>query len=104
MTTLGQAVAQLEERLFVGRQDELAAFRTWLAADSRQPEILNVCGPGGVGKTALLSAFGRLAISLDRQVVLADASRFPSTPRGLLQALGGGSLTDVLQRLNRTNP
>ena len=41
--------------MLVGRERELAAFLAWEA--SGEGEVLNVSGPGGVGKTALLGAF-----------------------------------------------
>ncbi len=104
MSTLGQAVCALEEQLFVGRESELARFRDWLSGPSAQPEILNVSGPGGVGKSALLGAFRRAAGDLGRPIVSADASSFRATPRGLLDALGGGPLPAVVDRLNRTAP
>jgi DNA-binding CsgD family transcriptional regulator len=43
---------------FVGRQSELAALRSrFAAARSGQPQIVQIEGPPGIGKTALLSRF-----------------------------------------------
>src|SRR5204863_10077642 len=74
MATLGQAVCALEEQLFVGRESELASFRHWLGESSARPEIFNVSGPGGVGKSALLAAFRRMAVTAARPIISADAS------------------------------
>jgi hypothetical protein len=104
MRTVGQAVSGLDEQLFVGREQELAAFRQWLVADTDLPETLNVSGPGGMGKSALLRAFCRIALEVGRPAVLADAHTFRATPEGLLHALGGGRTEEVLASLNETRP
>ena len=72
MPTIGEAVHGLQTRLFVGRQRELARFQVWLEAETPLPEILDVSGPGGVGKTALLGAFRRCAHQHGRPVVWVD--------------------------------
>ncbi len=59
MPTLGQALADYRDRLFVGRQAELAAFDRWIEDAALPPSILNVSGIGGSGKTELLHAFVR---------------------------------------------
>lgn len=59
MPTLGQALADLRENLFVGRQTEIAGFERWLQEATDPPTILNVSGMGGSGKTELLHAFLR---------------------------------------------
>lgn len=100
--TLGAAVRALEDRLFVGRERELALFARWLQAEPSVPEILDVSGPGGVGKSALLGAFQRIAAGAGRVVALVDGRTLEATPAALLQALGGGSLDDVAASLNRT--
>jgi hypothetical protein len=90
--TYGVALALLEERFFTGRDNELRRFRDWLRADSPTPSILNVIGPGGVGKTTLLRAFGRLAREHRRPVVLVDGHSLEATPTAFLNALGTTSM------------
>lgn len=86
--TFSDVLRGLEEQLFVGRERELAFFRRWLDAGANSPEILNVSGPGGVGKSTLLRAFGRLAESTGRRVVCLDGHHFRAGSDGLLAALG----------------
>jgi Mrp family chromosome partitioning ATPase len=86
----------LEEHLFTGRERERATFRRWPVDDAAPPTILTVSGPGGVGKSALLRAFSRIASELGRPVLLADGRAFPATPEGLLSALAGARAEDVL--------
>ena len=100
LATLGQAIAALEEQLFVGREPELATFRHWLTAVPAPPEILVVSGPGGVGKTALVGAFRRQARVEGRHVVDVDGQHLRPTPRAFLIALGGGPLQSAIPRLN----
>jgi DNA-binding CsgD family transcriptional regulator len=43
---------------FVGRQPELAALRAWLAAArAGAPQVVEIQGPAGIGKTALVAHF-----------------------------------------------
>src|SRR5919204_2570265 len=84
MPTIAQVLTELDAQLFVGRESELALFRQWLSAESPEPVILNVTGPGGLGKSALLHAFRRVALELGRPVVLADAQAFGGDHQGLL--------------------
>jgi hypothetical protein len=52
-TSLGERLRWARERAFVGRADELAAFRSALAGDDAAPSLFYVHGPGGVGKSTL---------------------------------------------------
>ncbi len=96
MPTIREAVDALEERLFVGRARDLEAFGDFL--DRPEPEILNVHGPGGVGKSALLAAFRRTAERAGRSVTAVDGRSVPAEPEALLAAAGGVS------ELNRRRP
>ena len=49
------AASEREQRLFVGRERELDVFRSWLTLASDTPEILFISGPGGMGKSSLLT-------------------------------------------------
>ncbi|MDA8335769.1 MAG: BTAD domain-containing putative transcriptional regulator [Peptococcaceae bacterium] len=91
-----------EEELFVGRREEIALFRAWLREDNGK--ILNLHGPGGVGKSALLRAFGRTARREGRPVVRVDARDFSHTPEEFLAALGPPAGEDAVAWLNRTRP
>ncbi|MHB9145024.1 MAG: helix-turn-helix transcriptional regulator [Symbiobacteriia bacterium] len=69
---LGQALQALANPLYIGRQAEHALFLDYLLDSSRSERILNVHGPGGVGKSTLLDQFryatasaGGLCLSLD---------------------------------------
>src|SRR5438132_14019229 len=104
MRTLGDALGSLEEELCVDRESELAVFGQWLTGERFVPELLNVTGRGGTGKSALLRAFARVARRSGRVVLLVDSHDFPHTPEGLLGALGGASLDEVVERLNRARP
>lgn len=83
--TLGGAIEALDVQMFVGRQ----------------PEILHMYGPGGVGKSALLQEFGRIATSTGRPVMPIDGREMSATPRGLLRAFGRPTLDATVVMLNR---
>jgi len=95
--TIGQLLNEEEERLFVGRDDELELFRSWLERPGPRP-LLNVTGPGGIGKTALLAAFKRAAESEGRPTLAVDLSMMDVTPAYLLNRLGGANVEEVAAR------
>jgi hypothetical protein len=90
---LGQA-GRLADRLaaarrgrFVGREAELALFRTALLADEPPFAVLYIYGPGGVGKTTLLREYARLAAESERPIVLLDGRDIDPSPIGFRLAL-----------------
>jgi hypothetical protein len=99
MATIGQAARARENRRFAGRERELEAFRAWLSAD--EPAILNISGPGGLGKTALLGAFERAA---GRPVVHVDGRTVLPTREAFLSALGQPTIEAAVAHLSRGAP
>jgi hypothetical protein len=69
VTLLGERLRDLRRRSFVGRDREVALFRSTLAESG----LLFVHGPGGVGKSALLDRFADLAADAGRSPVRVDA-------------------------------
>jgi len=102
--TFREALSWLEGEFFVGRGTELAAFERWLFASPAQPTIFAVSGRGGVGKSALLRAFTRLAAQVGRPVALVDGREFAPTPEELLEALAHATGSDPVAYLNATHP
>jgi hypothetical protein len=90
----------LDERLFVDREREMATFREWLARGTADPAILDVSGPGGMGKSTLLRAFRRVAETEGWRVVHADGSAFKPTPGQLSRAITGARGRDSADYLN----
>src|SRR3954465_11219425 len=104
MPTIREAVDALEERLFVGRTRDLDAFGEFLERPAGpEPQLLNVHGPGGVGKSALLAAFRRIAERAGRPVVTIDGRSVPAEPEAFLTAAAGRS-TKALAALNQRPP
>ncbi len=58
---LADRLAAAQRRRFVGRAAELELFRSTLLESQPQFAVLHVYGPGGVGKTALLGEYARIA-------------------------------------------
>lgn len=106
MPTIGEAIRAIEAELFVGRRDELARFRDWLAARSStaQPEILNVHGAGGLGKSALMRSFARVAEGEGRPVILLDGEVVEPTPEAFCRASGEPDAESLVRRLNNQRP
>lgn len=102
--TMGTVLDAREDALFVGREEHRVRFREWLDARAPVPELLNVHGPGGVGKSALLRCFAKTARTLGREVVLADGRAFPPTAEGLLAALAPVPPGEAVAYLNRVCP
>lgn len=85
--TLGAALRNLKDRFFVGRRGECRLFADCLAGAADEWRILNVYGPGGVGKSTLLDAFRRLAERSGALYVYLDARDIDPTPQGLVDRL-----------------
>jgi hypothetical protein len=100
MPTIRAAMTALDERLFVDREPEVAKFREWLAQGAVEPAILDVSGPGGMGKSTLLRAFRRVAEAEGWRVVHADGSAFKPTPGQLSHAITGARGRDGADYLN----
>ncbi len=83
---LNDRVLHHGHRLFVGRDDECALFGTALSAPIWPWHVLHVYGPGGIGKTALLSEFRYLAQEAGVSVLALDARDMGRTPDAFAKA------------------
>jgi DNA-binding SARP family transcriptional activator len=84
---LGARLAAARRRSFVGRTAELSLFTEALRADSPPFAVLYVYGPGGVGKSSLLSEFARLCEESGVPALALDGRNIQPTPDGFLTAL-----------------
>src|SRR5580692_2874084 len=84
---LGERLQGLRRRSFVGRDREVALFRSALADSG----LLRVYGPGGVGKSALLDMFADVAADAGRSAVRVDARHLRLGP-DVLPALAEGEV------------
>jgi hypothetical protein len=98
--TIRDVLTDLDERLFVGREPEVALFRDSLAQGTAGPTILALSGSGGMGKSTLLRAFRRIAEGQGWRVVYADGSAFEATPEGLSRTITGAHDSDGADYLN----
>ena len=71
--TIGDRLVHAKQAHFIGRQREVQAFRQALADTARPWLILNVFGPGGIGKSTLLDAFRRNSETNDTYYFYIDA-------------------------------
>jgi hypothetical protein len=85
---LADRLAVARQRRFVGRVGELESFRSALLSDDPPFAVMHLHGPGGVGKTALLGEFVRIAAEHDLSALLLDGRSIEPTPTGFLRALG----------------
>jgi DNA-binding SARP family transcriptional activator len=92
-TRLASRLASARRRSFVGRDDELAMFAAALKEDESPFAVLHVYGPGGVGKSTLLSEFARLSAAAGIPALVLDGRNLQPTPDGLLHALA--ELVDI---------
>jgi len=120
--TLGQLADDAEGRLFVGRAAQLRDFETLLGQLPQRPGAIYVCGPAGIGKSALLRAFARCAdaheipsLALDAAASPEPGNRGAAAVRALAARLLGGeapaeadaaaaAAAEHLHRLARTRP
>lgn len=101
---IADRLASARRSRFVGREEEMAIFRTALLSDESPFVVLHVTGPGGVGKTTLLQEFARVAGESGREVVRIDGRHIEPSAAGVLMTLSSqpavqhASLADVIER------
>jgi len=86
--SLADHLSAIEVQRFVGRDRELEVLDELLVPES-PARIAFVHGPGGIGKSTLLSAFGRRAESAGSAVRKVDARRLDRAPESLERAIAG---------------
>jgi hypothetical protein len=72
MPSIRELRDQKQRESFTGRQAELGTFRLLLEAEQTEFALLHIYGVGGVGKSALLRQFRRMAQELGCPVALVD--------------------------------
>ena len=72
---------------FVGRPIERALFESALAATELPFHVMYVYGPGGIGKTSLLSEFAYSCSEAKTPVVRLDGRSIEPTPESFLEAV-----------------
>jgi hypothetical protein len=80
------AVARYQR--FVGRTAEIDLFRQALLSPQPPFAVLHVHGPGGIGKSALLREYGRVAGELGLPTIWLDGRDLDPSPSDFLYALG----------------
>src|SRR4051794_31054670 len=83
MDRLGQA----RHRQFVGRTVELELFQSALSAAELPYNVMYIHGPGGVGKTSLVTEFTRCAEVAGIPAYYVDARAIEPTPDAVIAAL-----------------
>lgn len=89
---LADRLSMERQRRFVGRERELHAFQAALTAPELPFYVLYIFGPGGIGKTSLLTEFASLATRHLVPVYSIDSRNVEATPEafvGLLQQVMG---------------
>ncbi len=81
-------LAAVRRQRFVGRDDERALFRAALSSAEPPFNVLHVYGPGGVGKTTLLTEFLDLCEQAGVPAWRLDARNIDPAPASFLAALG----------------
>jgi|SRR4051812_22530043 len=84
---LGDRLNAVRHSQFVGRDNELALFRSALQAPEFPFNVLYLFGPGGVGKTTLLKEFAYISEHIHVPSVYLDARNVEPTPDAFMGAL-----------------
>ena len=74
-------------RRFVGRISELSLFQSAITAAELPFYVLHVFGPGGVGKTTLLTEFTRMCEQIEVPTIYLDTRNVEPSPESFLSAL-----------------
>lgn len=85
--SLAERLKAARQRQFVGRVGELGILQAALTTEQWPFILLYVFGPGGVGKTALLTQYQRLCEGAGLHPLRLDARNLEATPEAVLGAL-----------------
>jgi hypothetical protein len=83
---------------FVGRAEECLLFQSAISAAELPFHLLFIVGPGGVGKTTLLSEFARLCLQAGIPVLYLEGRSLQAQPEFLREALQSVGMDTSLQR------
>lgn len=86
-TRLADRLDAVRRRHFIGRAKELELFESALLADELPFQIIDIFGPGGVGKTSLLNEFSAVAARHGIRSVYIDARNVEPAPLPFLNSL-----------------
>ena len=84
---MADRLAAARRKRFVGRVAEHELFRSALLDGEPPFAVLHLYGPGGVGKTSLLSEYARIAEENGVPTILLDGRNLDPSPAGFLLAL-----------------
>jgi DNA-binding CsgD family transcriptional regulator len=70
---LGHRIEQLEQHFFVGREQEIALFESYIINPSLPHRLINFYGTGGVGKSYLLEELRRRTMQQGALFILIDS-------------------------------
>src|SRR3954465_3501418 len=87
-STVADRLKRARRRRFVGRAAELELFLGALAAPEPPFSVLWIYGPGGVGKTALLTALAEAAADAGVGAVSLDLRAIEPSPPAFMAELG----------------
>ncbi|MFJ4828863.1 hypothetical protein ACIP79_02850 [Streptomyces sp. NPDC088747] len=96
---VGARLSTDRDRAFLGRDEEIALFRSVLAPQGPPHSVLWFHGPGGVGKSALLRRLAAEADALGLSSLSLDARRLDRNRSAYEHALGGPSWPEGLRVL-----
>ncbi|HET9139875.1 ATP-binding protein [Actinophytocola sp.] len=104
--TVGHRLDAARRDTFVGRAGELELVRAALAEPELPFVLLHVCGPGGIGKSALLRRLAAVAAESGTQCLGVDGRDIGATPTDFVTALGAelGVAGDPVEALAASGP
>jgi len=87
MESVRSILSTESERLFVGRQRELAMIDQWIQSKAAPTSAIFLSGMGGVGKTTLLVRAIDIARRSGCEAIWMDGRTSPETPSGFVNAI-----------------
>ena len=108
---LARRLQAARQRAFIGREREVAAFRSALDDLARPFTLLFVTGPGGIGKTSLLRRYvheaqeaGRTVVELDGRTAQCTTAAFEADARLMLAAEPAVLIVDGFEEYQSLEP
>lgn len=107
-TRISDMLRQMRRQAFVGREKEIALFKSMVQSEKPLRILLHIYGPGGQGKTTLLRHLSEISNETGLPAFILDGRQIQAHPSAVLEALSGemrlNTVEEIPEKLEALGP